>query len=65
MLAATIESYKTFLSVKYPSHCKLFCNRLDSKPEGARAEAAVFSWLRTQFQDVTIGEDLVAGVKGN
>jgi len=61
MIEETIESYKTFLSVKYPSHYKLYSNRLGNKPEGARAEAVVFSWLRTQFQDVTVGEDLVAG----
>ncbi|MCX5733532.1 MAG: hypothetical protein NTW68_04300 [candidate division NC10 bacterium] len=61
MLAATIESYMTFLSVKYPSHYKPFCNRLDSKPESARAEAVTFSWLRSQFEDVTIAEDVVTG----
>lgn len=61
MLAATVESYKKFLSVKCPSHYDLFCNRLDSKPEGARAEAATFSFLRSQFEDVTIAEDVVTG----
>jgi len=61
MLGETIESYKTFLSVKYPSHYKLFCNRLDNKPESARAEAVTLSWLRSQFEDVTIAEDVGSG----
>jgi hypothetical protein len=60
-LAATVESYKKFLSVKYPSHYKLFCDRLDSKPESARAEAVTFCLLRSQFEDVTIAEDVVTG----
>jgi hypothetical protein len=61
MLAETIDSYKTFLSVKYPSHYTLFCNRLDSKPESARAEAVTFSLLRSQFEDVNIAEDVGTG----
>jgi hypothetical protein len=61
MLAETIESYKTFLRVKYPSHYIMFCNRLDSKPEGARAEAVTFSLFRSQFEDVTIAEDIGTG----
>ncbi|APF17697.1 hypothetical protein Calab_2169 [Caldithrix abyssi DSM 13497] len=61
MLAKIVESYKSFLSVKYESHYKLFCNRLGDKPEGARAEAVTFSWLRSQFEEVTIAEDVVTG----
>ena len=47
--------------MKYPTHYRLFCNRLDIKPESARAEAITFSFLRSQFEDVTIAEDLVTG----
>jgi hypothetical protein len=61
VIAATVESYKDFLSVKYPSHYRLFCNRLNSKPESARAEAVTFSLLWSQFGDVTIAEDVVTG----
>lgn len=61
MLAETIESYKTFLSVKYPSHYTPFCNRLDCKPESARAEAVTFSLFRSQFEDVIISEDVGTG----
>ncbi|OPY65708.1 MAG: hypothetical protein A4E57_03072 [Syntrophorhabdaceae bacterium PtaU1.Bin034] len=61
MLVATVESYKKFLSVKYPSHYELFCNRLDSKPESARAEAVTFSLLRSLFEDVAIAEDVMTG----
>lgn len=61
LIAKTIESYKDFLKVKYPAHYKLFCNRLDSQPESARAEAVTFSLFRSVLDDVKIEEDVVTG----
>lgn len=61
LIATTIESYKDFLKVKYPSHYTLFCNRLDSKPESAKAEAVTFSLFRSVVEDVKIAEDVVTG----
>jgi hypothetical protein len=61
VIATTVQSYKDFLSVKYPYHYTLFCNRLDTKPESARAEAVTFSLFRSVFEDVTVAEDVVAG----
>lgn len=45
----------------YPTHYKLFCKRLDTKPESSKAEAVTFSLLRSQFEDVTIAEDVSTG----
>ena len=61
MIAEIIQSYKDFLSVKYPTHYTLFCNRFTKKPESARAEAVTFSLLRSQFGNVTIAEDVASG----
>lgn len=56
-----IESYKDYLFVKYPHHHKNFCTRLDNHPESAKAEAVMFSILRSKFSDVKIGEDVSKG----
>lgn len=56
-----IDSYKLFLEVKYPNHFKNYCSRLIAQPEGARAEAYIFSLLRTIFRDVKIAEDISTG----
>jgi hypothetical protein len=61
VISNVIESYKTFLMVKYPSHHTLFCNRLCNKPESAKAEAVLFSLLRTAVDDVAVAEDVVTG----
>ena len=56
-----IVSYKTFLEVKYPSHFVRFCIHLEDNPESAKAEAVVFSLMRSIFHDVKIGEDISTG----
>lgn len=56
-----IESYKAFLEVKYPDHFQRYCNRLKNNHESARAEAVTFSFLRTNFDDVKLAEDLSTG----
>jgi hypothetical protein len=56
-----IESYKRFLEVKYPSHFQSYCKRLKDNPESAKAEAIVFSFLRSNFYDVTLAEDISTG----
>lgn len=56
-----IESYKVFLEVKYPNHFQSFCNRLNNNFESAKAEAVTFSFLRTNFDDVKLAEDLSTG----
>ncbi|MGD0662052.1 MAG: hypothetical protein ABSD38_28680 [Syntrophorhabdales bacterium] len=61
LIAETIEGYKDFLRVKYPSHYTLFCRRLDNNPESARAEGVIFSLFRSLVEDVKIAEDVVTG----
>lgn len=56
-----IDGYKLYLEVKYPNHFKQFCSRLKNKPESAKAEAVMFSVLRSLSQDVKIAEDINAG----
>ena len=56
-----IESYKTFLKVKYQAHYQRFCNHFKDNPESAKAEAVVFSLMRSIFRDVKIGEDISSG----
>ena len=56
-----IESYKTFLEVKYPKHYKSYCTRLKNKPESAKAEAVTFSILRSNFDEVKLAEDISTG----
>lgn len=56
-----IESYKIFIEIKYPNHFKNYCKRLENSPEGARAEAILFSILRSEFKNVKLGEDVSTG----
>lgn len=56
-----IESYKIYLEVKYPSHLQNFCNRLKNSSEGAKAEAIMFSVLRSNCDSVELGEDISTG----
>ncbi|MDD3249404.1 MAG: hypothetical protein GX874_08950 [Smithella sp.] len=56
-----IESYKTFLEVKYPSHFQSYCRRMKAKIESVKAEAITFSILRSIFKDVQVAEDISTG----
>lgn len=63
MLSTTkvIDSYKIFLEVKYPAHYQSYRNRLKSNSESAKAEAVTFSFLRSNFDDVKLAEDISTG----
>jgi hypothetical protein len=50
------QAYALFLEVCHPEHLKRFQDRLKADPEAARAEAAVFSWLRTSRLAPAINE---------
>jgi hypothetical protein len=41
------QAYALFLEVRHPRNWKLFKDRLGADPDAAKAEAAVFSWLRS------------------
>jgi hypothetical protein len=56
-----IESYKWFLEVKYPNHFQSYCKRLKKNRESAKAEAIIFCFLRSIFNDVTLAEDISTG----
>jgi hypothetical protein len=56
-----IDSYKLFLEVKYPSHYQSYCRRLKNQLESAKAEAVTFSFLRANFDDVQVNEDISRG----
>ena len=56
-----IESYKDFLAVKYPTHFQSYCKRLNDKPESAKAEAVTFSFMRSNYDDVKLAEDVSTG----
>lgn len=60
-VAEIVESYKDFLTVKYPAHYGPFCKRLRTNPESARAEAVTFSLFRPLVEEITIAEDVVEG----
>ncbi|MGO9018975.1 MAG: hypothetical protein ACLQVJ_11565 [Syntrophobacteraceae bacterium] len=60
-VSAVIGTYKTFLEVKYPSHYGKFCNLLRVSPEGAKAEAMLFSLMRSEFDEVRIAEHISSG----
>ena len=56
-----IKGYKRLLEVKYPTHHQTFCSRLKNNPESAKAEAIVFSLMRSNFDKVTLSEDISTG----
>jgi len=56
------QAYSVFLEVCATGHHKAFLNRLKSDPEAAKAEAAVFSWLRAKTLVPNINE--IAGKGG-
>jgi hypothetical protein len=59
--AEVIKSYKIFLELKYPGHYQSYCTRLKNDAEGAKAEAVTFTFLRSNFADVKIAEDISTG----
>lgn len=50
------QAYSVFLEVCATGHHKAFLNRLKSDPDAAKAEAAVFSWLRAKGLAPNINE---------
>jgi hypothetical protein len=59
--AEIIDAYKLYMEVKYQYHFNKYCSLLKNQPESAKAEAVVFSILRTVFDDVIIAEDISTG----
>jgi len=51
------QAYALFLEVRHPQHWKLFKDRLTADPDAAKAEAAVFSWLRSARLAPAINEN--------
>lgn len=45
-LEAVVEAHVDYLKIHFPKHYKKFSNLLNSDPEAARAEAAVFAFLK-------------------
>ena len=60
-LAEVVKSYSLFLEVCHPKLFKLFQERLKSDPDAARAEAVVFSWLRSEQYDPSVSESPQTG----
>ena len=56
-----VDDYKRFLDDKYPKHVKSYCYRLKNHPEGAKAEAVVFSFLEANLDDVQVAEEMGIG----
>lgn len=53
-----VDNYKRFLSEKYPTHLKRYCNR---KPDSARTEAVTFHFFKNYSEDVQLKEDPAKG----
>lgn len=51
-----MQAYLAYLLLRAPDQHKLFQERLKSNPDGASAEAAVFSWLRAEKLSPSINE---------
>jgi hypothetical protein len=56
-----LKSYKTFLEVKYPLHHSKFCKLAKQNVQGAKAEAVLFSIMRSTLDEAVIGEDISTG----
>lgn len=56
-----VQNYKRFLNVNYSKHVKPYGTRLKNQPEGATAEAVVYSFLEANLDDVQVAEDFVKG----
>jgi hypothetical protein len=59
-LNTTIDSYREYL-LTLPEHRKRFDQRLKEHPPAARAEAAIFAFLRAEGCDPVINEDITTG----
>ena len=53
-----VHNYKRFLSEKYPTLLKGYCNR---KPDSARAEAVTFHFFKNHSDDIQVKEDPAKG----
>lgn len=60
-MVEVVDAYSLFLEVQHPDHHKLFQRRLTTDPNAARAEAVVFSWLRSQRMKPEIAESPATG----
>ena len=56
-----VDSYKTFLEVKYPTHCSKYARREKGNTESTRAEAILFALFRKLADSVTVHEDPSTG----
>jgi hypothetical protein len=56
-----IDSYKVFLEIKYPTHHRSYCRRLNDNREAGKAEALVFSIFRNIVDDIKLAEDVSRG----
>ena len=57
-----IDSYKLFLEIKYPTHCRNYCRRLKVNSEAGKAEAVMFSrLLRNTVDQIRLAEDVRPG----
>jgi hypothetical protein len=56
-LEDVVQAYALFLEVCYPQVLRQFQGRLDSDPDAANAEGAVFSWLRSLGLAPIVNED--------
>jgi hypothetical protein len=60
-MAELLKGYAQYLEVKYPAHFGNFKKRIVSADFSCRAEAAIFSVLRSRFDKVIIAEDVKDG----
>lgn len=56
-----VQNYKRFLNVNYSKHVKPYGTRLKNQPEGATAEAVVYSFLEANLDDVQVAEKIDLG----
>jgi len=59
-LNRTIESYREYL-LTLPDHRRRFEQRLNDHPPAARAEAAIFAYLRDEGCNPLLNEDITTG----
>jgi len=56
-----IDSYRVFLEIKYPTHYRNYCRRLNENAEAGKAEAVMFSLLRNTVDQINLAEDVSTG----
>ncbi len=56
-----VKEYTQFLASEYPTHCKMFEDRLNADPEAAQSEAVIYSVLRQAGYEVAVQENFVDG----